>query len=85
MKLFRFSKRKRTARRSCGSAFLSVIRRGIRALKALPGTLAGALRQPAIQYRLALLLAALLAILLGWTTVVSTLPHTPPVAFIGRL
>jgi hypothetical protein len=79
-------KRKRTMRRfhfsQCGHrALLRVIHRSIHALKALPGTVAGALRRPANQYRLALLLAMLLAILLG----VSIFPHTPVVAFTGHL
>jgi hypothetical protein len=66
------------------SAFSIQTRRGVRRLKALLRRLAKVLRQPSIQYRITLLLAVLLAVLIGWTTFLSTLPHAGTVVFIGH-
>lgn len=63
---------------------LTQIRRAKRGIKALPHTCTRALQQPHIQYRMALLLATILAFLLGWPLFLSTLPRTP-FAFIGHV
>jgi hypothetical protein len=84
MRQLLFKKRGRARLIPSASAFSIQIRPGVKRLKALPRILAKALRQPSIQYRIALLLATLLAALIGWTTFLSTFPHAGTVAFIGR-
>jgi hypothetical protein len=56
----------------------------VRALKSLPHTLTKALLLPSIQYRIALLLTALIVLLSVWITLLSTLSHTGTIAFIER-
>jgi hypothetical protein len=57
-------------------------RRSIRSIKTLPHTCAHTLQRPHVQYRTALVLATILAFLLGWPLFLSTVSHAP-FAFIG--
>ncbi len=59
-------------------------KRKLRNIKTLPHTCACALQQPHIQYHIALLLATILAFLLGWPLFLSLFAHTP-FAFIGHI
>lgn len=56
--------------------FSARIRRGLWVIRTLPHTCLHALQQPHVQYNIALLIATVLACLLGWPLFVSTLPHS---------
>jgi hypothetical protein len=81
MKQHLFKKHRWVGLRSSASALSFQMRQGVRALLR---TLIKALRQPDIQYHIALLLAALLAVLIGWIAFLSTFPHPGMVTFIER-
>ena len=68
-----------------GSILFMKLRQAIHRLKRWPRRGATALQQPHVQYRLMLLLAVLLILLIGWSGGFSTVLHLPLVIGAGRM
>jgi len=85
MSQFPFKKRAWAALTPSASFVHRQVRRGMEGWKVLPRTVARSIRQPCIQYRIVLLLAAILAILLWWSMSQSVLPDTVALALMRHL